>query len=100
VWKYGRGEDGGESKAKAAIEVITGSEAAKPAMPESGDPQTRFHPNPKNLSTKGKAKATSKAAIAVITDFGVRLSGKEPENAKGVGSVSRCEPYREIIELG
>jgi hypothetical protein len=36
----------------------------------------------------------------VITDFGVGLSGKEPENSKGVGSASTCEPYREIIELG
>ena len=36
----------------------------------------------------------------MITDFGVGLSGKEPENSKVVGSASTCEPYREIIELG
>src|SRR5207244_4381928 len=42
----------------------------------------------------------AKPAIAVITDFGVGLSGKEPENSKGMGSASACEPYREIIELG
>jgi hypothetical protein len=36
----------------------------------------------------------------VITDFGVGLSGKQPENSKGVGSASSCKPYREIIELG
>src|SRR6266852_4693354 len=58
------------------------------------------NPDPENLSTKGKASATSKPAIAVITDFGVGLSGKEPENSKAVGSASACEPYREIIELG
>src|SRR5207249_12033837 len=46
------------------------------------------------------ATATSKPAIAVITDFGVELSGKEPESSKAVGSASTCEPYREIIELG
>ncbi len=38
--------------------------------------------------------------MAVITDFGVGLSGKEPENSKVVGSASTCEVYREIIELG
>jgi hypothetical protein len=48
----------------------------------------------------GKMGRTSKAAIGVITDFGVGLSSKETEKRKGVGSVSRCEPYREIIELG
>jgi transposase len=85
VWPPGRWRR--ESKAKAAIEVITDSEAAKPAMPRSGGPRNpNPNPNPENLSTKGKAKATSKAAIEVITDFGVGLS--------------RCEPYREIIELG
>ena len=36
----------------------------------------------------------------MITDFGVGLSGKEPENSKVVGSASTCEAYREIIELG
>src|SRR5947209_3256604 len=57
-------------------------------------------PTPKTFLRRGKAKATSKPAIAVITDFGVGLSGKEPENSKGMGSASACEPYREIIELG
>jgi hypothetical protein len=36
----------------------------------------------------------------VITGFGVGLTGKEPGNSKVLGSVSTCEPYREIIELG
>jgi hypothetical protein len=99
IWPPGRWKR--EGKAKAAIQVITGSEAAKPAIPESGgQPNPNLNPNPENLSTKGKAKATSKPAIAVITDFGVGLSGQEPENSKGAGSASTCEPYREIIELG
>src|SRR3989449_1775383 len=95
IWPPGRWRR--ESKAKPAIEVITGSDAAKPAIPGFADP---LNPNPENLSTKGKAKANSKPAIAVITDFGVGLSDKEPENSKAVGSASTCEPYREIIELG
>ena len=101
IWPPGRWRR--ESKAKAAIAVITGSDAAKPAIPGSAGPlnfNPNPSPNPENLSTKGKATATSKPAIAVITDFGVRLSGKEPENSKGVGSASSSEPYREIIELG
>src|ERR1700688_1131450 len=84
IWPPGRWKR--EGKAKPAIEVITGSEAAKPAIPESGGPlNLRPNPNPENLSTKGKAKAISKPAIAVITDFGVGLSGQEPENSKGAG---------------
>src|SRR5256886_12135280 len=95
IWPPGRWRR--ESKAKPAIEVITGSDAAKPAIPGFADP---LNPNPENLSTKGKAKANSKPAIAVITDFGVGLSDKEPENSQAMGSASTCEPYREIIELG
>jgi len=99
IWPPGRWKR--EGKAKPAIAVITGSEAAKPAIPESGgQPQIKPNPDPENLSTKGKAKATSKPAIAVITGFGVGFSGQEPENSKGAGSASTCEPYREIIELG
>src|SRR5438132_12757535 len=99
IWPPGRWRR--ESKAKPAIEVITGSDAAKPAIPGfAGALNFNPNPDPENLSTKGKAKATSKPAIAVITDFGVGLSGKEPENSKGMGSASACEPYREIIELG
>jgi hypothetical protein len=99
IWPPGRWKR--EGKAKPAIQVITGSEAAKPAIPESGGhPNFNLNPNPENLPTKGKATATSKPAIAVITDFGAGLSGKEPENSKAVGSASNCEPYREIIELG
>jgi hypothetical protein len=95
IWPPGRWKR--EGKAKAAIEVITGWEAAKPAMPGFAGP-LHFNPNPENLSPKGKA--TAKPAIAVITDFGVGWSSKQPENSKVVGSASTCEPYREIIELG
>jgi transposase len=99
VWPPGRWKR--EGKAKAAIQVITGSEAVKPAIPEAGvDSNFSHKPNPENLPTKEEAKAISKPAIAVITDFGVGLSGREPENSKGKGSASSCEPYREIIELG
>src|SRR6516162_4217960 len=97
IWPPGRWRR--EGKAKPAIEVITGSDAAKPAIHGFAGPLNPS-PNPGNLPTKGKATATAKPAIAVITDFGVGLSGKEPENSKGVGSASSCEPYREIIELG
>ena len=80
IWPPGRWKR--EGKAKPAIEVITGSEAAKPAIPESaGQPNFNPNPNRENLSTKGKAKATSKPAIAVITDFGVGWSGQAPENS-------------------
>jgi len=99
IWPPGRWKR--EDKAKPAIQEITGSKAAKPAIPEAGGhPNFNLNPNPENLSTKGKATAPSKPAIAVITDFGVGLSGQESENSKGVGSASACEPYREIIELG
>ena len=99
IWPPGRWKR--EDKAKPAIQVITGSEAAKPAIPESGGhPNFNLNPNPENLPAKGKATAASKPAIAVITGFGVGLSGKEPENSKAVGSASTCKPYREIIELG
>jgi len=103
IWPPGRWKR--EAKAKPAIQVITGSEAAKPAIPESSghpnfNPNPNPNPNPENLSTKGKPTATSKPAIEVITGFGVGLTGKEPENSKVVGSASTCEPYRKIIELG
>ena len=101
IWPPGRWRR--ESKAKAAIGVITGSDAAKSALAGFADSlnlNLNPNPNPENLSTKGKAKASSKPAIEVITDFGVGLSSKESENSQGVGSASTCEPYREIIELG
>src|SRR5208282_788169 len=97
IWPPGRWRR--ESKAKPAIEVITGSNAAKPGIPRFAGPLNPS-PNPENLSTKGKAKATSKPAIQVITGFGVGLSGAPSGNLKDVSAASACEPYREIIELG
>ncbi len=98
IWPPGRWKR--EGKAKPAIEVIAGSEAAKPAIPESGG-HPNFNLNTENLSPKGKATATSKPAIAVITDFGVGLSGKEPENSKVVGMrkllLTAAEELLEII---
>src|SRR5438128_11083547 len=80
IWPPGRWRR--ESKAKPAIEVITGSNAAKPAIPGFADPpqpQPQPQPQPRkpfykgksnsNFSTKGKATANSKPAIAVTTDF-------------------------------
>jgi transposase len=74
---------------KPANEVITDSGAAKPAIPVIPDPlNPNPDPDPENLSTKGKAKATSKPANEVITDSAV------------VPGPSACEPYREAIDLG
>jgi hypothetical protein len=78
--------------AKPANEVTTGSDAVRLAI--------TVNPNPKNLSTKGKAKATSKPANEVTTGFGVELSAPGQENPKPAPSVSACEPFRDAIELG
>ncbi len=83
----------GRHAPKPANEVITDSGAAKPAIPLIPDPldpnpNVNPNPNPENLSTKGKAKATSKPANEVITDSVV------------VPGPSACEPYREAIDLG
>jgi hypothetical protein len=53
--------------------MITDSGAANSPIPVVPDP---LNPNPKNLSTKGKAKATSKPANEVITDSTV-VTGRE-----------------------
>jgi transposase len=89
----------GRRAAKPANEVITDSGTGKPAIPVIPDPH---NPNPENLSTQGKAKATSKPANEdeVITGFGVELSGSDRKSHKRVSSPSFCEPYREAIELG
>src|ERR1019366_3611401 len=81
----------GRCAPKPANEVITDSGAAKPAIPVIPDPlDPNCNPNPENLSTKGKARATSKPANEneVITDSAV------------VPSPSAGEPYREAIDLG
>jgi transposase len=81
----------GRHAPKPANEVITDSDAAKPAISVIPDPlDPNCNPNPENLSTKGKAKPTSKPANGneVITDSAV------------VPGPSACEPYREAIDLG
>jgi transposase len=81
----------GRCEPKPANQVITDSGAAKSAIPVIPDPlDPNCNPNPKNLSNKGKAKATSKPANEneVITDSAV------------VRGPSACEPYREVIDLG
>jgi hypothetical protein len=81
----------GQCEPKPANEVITDSGAAKPAIPVIPDPlDPNCNPSPENLSTKGKAKATSNPANEneVITDSAV------------VPGPSACAPYREAIDLG
>src|SRR5216683_7440415 len=61
IWPPGRWRR--ESKAKPAIEVITGSDAAKPAILGSADPlnlnlNPNPNPKPENLFTKARATAT------------------------------------------
>jgi hypothetical protein len=95
------GEWGRRPPAKPANEngVTTGSDAAKPANTVNPSP----NPKPKNLSTKGKAKArTAKPANenGVTTGFGVELSHAEHDSPEPVPSTSFCEPFREAIELG
>src|SRR5947209_9611385 len=59
IWPPGRWRR--ESKAKPAIEVITGSDAAKPAIPGFvGALNFNPNPDPENLSTKGKSKSNFK----------------------------------------
>ena len=79
----------GRHAPKPANEVITDFGAAKLAIPVIPDPlDPNVNPNNENLSTKGKAKATSKPANEVITDSAV------------VTGPSACELYREAIDLG
>jgi len=106
----------GRRAAKPANEVITDSGAAKPAIPVIPDPRNP-NPNPENLSTKGKAKATSKPANEAITDPEVitdlnpsqrdEVGALPPETGQGHAAspqpsprASACEPYQEAIDLG
>jgi hypothetical protein len=58
IWPPGRWKR--EGKAKPAIQVITGSEATKSAIPEPGGHSNfNLNPNPENLPAKGKATAAS-----------------------------------------
>jgi transposase len=81
----------GRREPKPANEVITDSDAAKPAISVIPDPlDPNCNPNPENPSNKGRSKTTSKPANEneVITDSAV------------VSGPSACEPYREAIDLG
>jgi transposase len=81
----------GRCEPKPANEVITDSDAAKPAISVIPDPlDPNCNPNPENPSNKGRSKTTSKPANEneVITDSAV------------VSGPSACEPYREAIDLG
>jgi transposase len=95
----------GRRAAKPANEVITDFGAEKPAIAVICD--GNFNPNPENLSTKGKAKATAKPANEVITDSEV-ITDLNPSQRDEVGTsfpllsprASACTAYREAIELG
>ena len=84
IWPRGRWKR--EGKAKPAIQVITGSEAVKPAIPES-DGRLNPNPSPENLSTKGEATPTSKPAIAVNHRLwrGVERAGARNLESRGFG---------------
>jgi hypothetical protein len=73
------------------IQVTTGWGAELPLL--------RGNNSPENLPDKGKSnRDDSKAAIQVITGFGVDL--RDPGDAKSSGSLSACEPLEEVIQLG
>jgi transposase len=97
----------GRGAPKPANEVITDFGAGKAALAVITDPSCGPRTNPKNLSTKEKAKATAKPATEVITDPNpsqrdeVSASSSEqvasPQRSPGA---SACTAYREVIELG
>jgi transposase len=77
--------------AKPANGMTTGSVTELPAL----NPNL----NPENLPPQGKSnREDSKPAIEVITGFGAEL--RDPEGAKASPSLSACEPFQEVIELG
>jgi transposase len=103
----------GRRAAKPANEVITDFDAGKAAVAVITDPNCNPKTNPENLSTKGKATATSKPANEVITDSEVITdpSPSQPDEVSAFSSeqvtslrhsprASASEPYREAIELG
>jgi len=100
VWRPGGWSRQGRAKpamqvitdpAKAANEVTTGS---KPEL--SG---LNCNINPEKLPNKRNSNSQdSKPAIEVITGFGVEL--RDPEGAKAALSLSVCEPFQEVIQLG
>jgi transposase len=94
------GRRGRRGSAKRAIEVTTGTEAAKPAIQVITDFCWEKAPKP----AIQVSSAPAKPAIEVITDFCREKLPKpvietptdsEPKRSR---SISACEPYREIIE--
>jgi transposase len=95
VWRPGGWSRQGPPK--PAMQVITGPEVTTGWGAEL--PLLRGHNSPENLPDKGKSnRDDSKAAIQVITGFGVDL--RDPGDAKSSGSLSACEPLEEVIQLG
>jgi hypothetical protein len=84
----------GRCEPKPANEVITESGAANPAIPVIPDarninPNINRNPNPENLSTKGKAKATSKPTNDYV---GKGLCGGSIAITAGPGAASTGAP--------
>jgi hypothetical protein len=74
IWPPGRWKR--EGKAKAAIEVITGSEAAKPAIagfagPLNSNPNPNPNPNPENLSSTSRISFTATLQVRRTTSKSV-----------------------------
>lgn len=80
---------GRRAPSKAAIQVITDFDAAKPSAEESTGPPARA-----SISDLTPPTAPAKPANEVITDSG---PGAHPTRCP---SASACELYRELIELG
>jgi hypothetical protein len=97
---------GARRAAKPANEVITDFGAGKAAIAAFADPNGNPKTNPENLSTKGKAKATSKPANEVITEPVITdLKPFQPDEVGALSSEpvaapqrspSACGVYREI----
>src|SRR5215472_7690978 len=103
VWRPGGWSRQGPPK--PAMQVIT--DPAKPANGVTSGSVTELaalnrNLNPENLPAKRKGNCEdSKPAIEVITGFGVELVElRDPEGAKASPSLSACEPFQEVIQLG
>src|SRR3974390_1323574 len=103
----------GRRPRKRASEVITDFGAGKSAITGITDHNCNPKTNPESLSTKGKAKTTSKPANEVITDSEVitdlnpfqrdkvdALPSEHATSPQRSPSASACTAYREAIELG
>jgi hypothetical protein len=92
IWPPGRWKR--EGKAKPAIQVITGSEAAKPALPESGGPPTSTPTHPANSPIQWQCSGDPLADIAATATVGFLMKdGVVYHNFSGVGR-NRVIPAR------